>query len=190
MTRFPAFLAAALLAGPALAGTTGAVREVLTLPNGAVVDPLRTEDFTRTGNCGLWGCRPHVRTGETANNQFNPADRAGGSYTNSNGVAGLRYSGRVDEHGDFTLAIVDGWDQRPTTGFGVTFRGRDGAGDWGTLGQYVQAAREESGNVHIVTVDGLSPGQRIVAWFQQTSRKVRSGEIFGVGRVRAGGSCK
>lgn len=163
--------------------TTGRVQEVLTLPNGAVVMPLRTEDFIRTGAPGAWGGQVHERTGRTQNDQFNLADPAHGSFINSGGIGGLRLSGRADDTGTFSLVIGDAWDQRPTTAFATEFRGRGEGGNWGTLGTFSLTEREASGTKHIVEITGLSPGQRVVTWFKQVSRKVRSGDIFDVTQV-------
>ncbi|MFT3973295.1 MAG: hypothetical protein QM699_07560 [Amaricoccus sp.] len=181
-----AFAVALCACGPVVAGT-GALSEVLTLPNGMEIVAPKTEDFIRSGRCGAWGCSVHERSGETPNNQFNSGDRAGGAYVNSGGISGLRYSGRA-EPGSTTawLSLVDAWDQRPTTGFKVTVRGRDEHGVWGTLGAYEIGAREATGTVHNLRIKLAAAGQRFVAFFEQKSRKWRSGDIFAVGR----GACR
>lgn len=183
------FLAALVASAPAFAenASNGSVSEVLTLPNGMEIVTPKTENFLRTGHVGAWGGRVQERTGETVNNQFNAGDRIGGSYVNSGGISGLRYSGRAEEGKASTfLSLVDAWDQRPTESFKVIVRGRDESGAWGTLGTYEIKEREATGTVHNLRIKLANAGQRFVAFFEQKSRKWRSGDIFAVGK----GVCK
>lgn len=187
--RFATIFAATLLAAaPAMAGSshaTGAFREVLTLPNGMEVNPLTQAELERVGACGPWGCNPHERAGWNSNDQHNPAAPETGRYTNSNAV-NLRYATRADADGRIRLAIVDPNDQKPSTGFTATLRGRDAAGNWGTLGTFAVTEREASGSEHFVVGRVSRAYQRVVVWFKQTSTKVRHGDIVAFGR----GSCK
>ncbi|MBB5222777.1 hypothetical protein HNP73_002713 [Amaricoccus macauensis] len=158
--------------------TSGRTHEILTLPNGMEIIAPKTEDFVRTGHAGAWGGRVHARTGETVNNQYNPSDRAGGSYVNSGGISGLRLVGTADSEGKFRLAIVDAWDQRPTTSFEIAFRA---GGE--TVGTFKLTEREATGTAHYAETGGFRPGQRVVAWIKQTSKKWFSGDIAAFGLV-------
>ncbi|MFT3972979.1 MAG: hypothetical protein QM699_05910 [Amaricoccus sp.] len=189
MYRIVLLAAAVAVSAPAFAEnrSSGNVSEILTLPNGMEIVTPKTEDFMRTGRIGAWGGRVHERAGETVNNQYNAGERATGSYVNSGGISGLRYSGKAEAgKTSAVLSLVDAWDQRPTEGFKVTVRGRDEDGTWGTLGTYEIGGREASGTIHNLRVKLSNAGQRFVAYFEQKSRKLRSGDIFAVGH----GVCK
>ena len=171
-----------LLSCPAhSAETSGIFHEPLALPNGMEIAPLSQDEITRFGACGPWGCKPHERTGETVNNQFNPSDKAGGSYTNS-GAMNLRYATRADADGGLRLAIVDANDRRPSTGFTATLRGVGEDGTWQTLGRFKVEDREPSGTVHYLTAKLRHGFQRVAVIFRQSSHKVRHGDITGIGR--------
>lgn len=166
---------------PALsADRSGLFREMLALPNGMEINPLSQDEVARYGACGPWGCKPHERTGETVNNQFNPSDRAGGSYTNS-GAMNLRYATKADADGGLRLAIVDAFDQRPTTGFTATLRAwQDGR--MRTVGQFHVRERETSGAVHYLAANLGRAYRRVVVLFTTTSAKAPHGDIVAVGR--------
>ncbi len=162
------------------ADRSGLFHEMLTLPNGMEINPLSQDEIRRFGACGPWGCRPHTRTGWNSNDQHNPTDPVAGSYTNS-GAMDMRYATRTDADGGLRIAVVDAFDQRPTTGFTATLRAWQD-GHMRTVGKFSIHEREASGTVHYLKANLGRAYRRVVVLFRTSSTKLRHGDIVAVGR--------
>lgn len=186
-----AFLVTVAVATASSAGAAtlkGNVSEILALPDGYVIAAPASSGFTRTGACGAWGCNMHQRVGPTVNDQFNPSDRVGGAYLNSNGIGGMRLQIDLGQRSNEAyFSLVDAFDKRPTQSFTATVRERTEDGRWTTTGSFSIDAREESGTVHYLRAKLKRAARYVVVRIDQVSRKIRSGDIVavGVGRHKA-----